>query len=756
MPHCYPHCLAVFGKHRDHAMNRALFCLLIAASCQVGAGERLVPDAMSVTTDPGAQELRYQIFHSLADADFVLDARDVPATARVNVYIGQTGSAHRVVQQVRFTVDEGASQLADVSPATAAAMSSHGDRWRILRQTLASGPHVIRAEFAIADPGTSGDTPLVIAVTHRLEKMPGELDLEFRLDDGLINAPAIKVRELVRDDRVPRSLLGVAVNRLALTAFESSRYHSGSDADPAVSHSRTLVHIGDPESALVELLEIARKSGPEASLASDYWLDTVRVLRSLGIVGEAEMICDQLEQRREAKAEVASERLYLAEARNSTGDLVQAERLLQLADAALPELLRPDWRHLYGRVLIAQQHPAEAAAMLGKEDQTIEAFRFMMGSTEVLHAAAYNRYNHAIAMIRSGDVRRGLSWLDLLGRSQSRDPEMLALKDKANLALGWHFLKAKQGRTALGVLGRVRSEGLLSGAALLGMGWAELVPNGERLPRDLLDSNGFKASKQTDLPAAPKSSLIRLRVLEPELNGVVGPASFERDDPPKNRSEGLRRAVKIWSVLLERDERDTSVQEAMLAIAYAYDQLRNVAEARRAYASAISTLGRIDSGIAGESALITDGQLSAAIAQSADDRALFELMDRLHLSPDDATAPLYASLAELRDLGRLQTALGEAATRIAAAGSSAASDDEREGSETELSDRLKQQISQLSVRQAEAVRNIESLAMRNLEARRTVVHNYLRSALLLSARIEDSPTLVSREIDVCENNCREN
>ena len=736
-------------------MNRALCCLLIASSCQAGAGESFAPDAISVVADAGTQELRYQIFQTLADARFVLDARDVPAADRVNVYVGQNGLAHRVVQQLQFTVDEQATELVDVSPETAAAMFEYGDRWRILRQTLTPGSHVIRAEFAITDPGTSGATPVVLAVTHRFEKMPGQLDLEFRLDAGLISAPAIKVRELVRDDSAPQTLLDVAVNRLALPAAELSRYRSGSDADPAISHSSTLIHSGDAESALVELLETALQSGAETSLAPDYRLATARALRSLGMLDEAELICDQLDQRRQAKADVASERLHLAEARNSTGDLLQAERLLNLADKALPDLLRPDWRHLYGRVLIAQQRPAEAAAMLGKEDQTVEAFRFMVGSTEAVRAAAYNRYNLAVAMIRSGDVRRGLSWLDLLGRSQSKDPEMLALKDQANVALGWHFLKAKQGRTALGVLGRVRSEGLLSGPALLGMGWAELVPNGERLPRDLLDSERSRTARQTDLQAGPRSSLIRLRVLEPELNGVVGPSSFERDDPPKDRNDGLRKALKIWSVLLERDERDTSVQEAMLAIAYAHDQLRNVAEARSAYASAISALGRVDSGIAGESAFITEGQLSAAIATSIDDRALFELTDRLHLAPDDATAPLYASLTELRDLGRLQTELSETAARLAA-GSSAASDDQRDVSELELSERLKRQIAQLSIRQTETARDIDSLAMHSLEARRTVVHNYLRSARLLSARIEDSPTLVSREIKICEGSCREN
>ena len=733
-------------------MNRALCCLLMAVSCQAGAGEPLAPDARSGVEDAGAQELRYQIFQALADARFVLDARDMPATDRVNVYIGQTGLAHRSLQQLRFTVDEGTTQLADVAPATAAAISDYGDRWRILRQTLAPGPHVIRAEFAITDPDTSGDTPVVMAVTHRFEKMPGELDLEFRLDAGLITAPAIKVRELVRDDRAPRTLMGVAVDRLALPVLESSRYHSGSDADPAISHSRALIHMGDADSALVELLEVALQSGPEASLAPGYWLDTVRALRSLGMLDEAERICDQLDQHRKAKADVASERLHLAEARHSAGDLVQTERLLQLADAALPELRRPDWRQLYGRVLIARQRPAEAAAMFGKEDQTVEAFRFMVGSIEAVRAAAYSRYNLAVAMLRNGDEARGLSWLDLLGRNVASDPQLKALRDKANLALGWHFLKAGQGRTALGVLGRVPVDGLLADRALLGMGWAMLAPNGARQPRVDLDLGRDGQSRPSNLPAPLQASLLRLRVLEPELNGAGAPSTIERDLAPKNRSDALRAAITVWQPLLLRDERSTAVLEGRLAIAYAHDQLGDATAAREAYRDAIGALRRVEADLALQRSQIASGALRSAVGAGVAPSMLYQTMDRLQLPFDDRSAALYARLDESLRWQRLDLALRAVVERRDTSvdgdyvGTALAAD-APVLAESRLLERIADQREQL-------LGDAQAEALQLLDDRAGQWRQYLAAALFSLARLEDDPALASRDSVDCIRACR--
>jgi hypothetical protein len=74
---------------------------------------------------------------------------------------------------------------------------------------------------------------------------------------------------------------------------------------------------------------------------------------------------------------------------------------------------------------------------------------------------------------------------------------MIALRDKANLALGYAYLQANQPGAARPVLERVRLTGPMSNKALLGVGWAEsaqdhfqeaLVPWMELHDRNLLDS----------------------------------------------------------------------------------------------------------------------------------------------------------------------------------------------------------------------------------------------------------------------------
>ena len=52
-------------------------------------------------------------------------------------------------------------------------------------------------------------------------------------------------------------------------------------------------------------------------------------------------------------------------------------------------------------------------------------------------------------------------------------PELLALKDRANLALGFAYLQANEPAKARVALERVRLNGPYSNKALLGTGWAD-------------------------------------------------------------------------------------------------------------------------------------------------------------------------------------------------------------------------------------------------------------------------------------------
>jgi hypothetical protein len=87
--------------------------------------------------------------------------------------------------------------------------------------------------------------------------------------------------------------------------------------------------------------------------------------------------------------------------------------------------------------------------------------------------------------------------LTAVGTLATGSPELSALRDRANLALGYAYLQANQPAQARPALERVRLSGPSSNQALLGMGWADaalgdfqgaLVPWLELRRRSLMDS----------------------------------------------------------------------------------------------------------------------------------------------------------------------------------------------------------------------------------------------------------------------------
>jgi len=147
----------------------------------------------------------------------------------------------------------------------------------------------------------------------------------------------------------------------------------------------------------------------------------------------------------------------------------------------------------------------------------------------------FSGYNLGIALLADGKTQEGLDHLNLSGEIDSANPLTLAIKDKSNLVLGDKLLGAENFDAAKEVFDRVRLEGPFSNQALLGSGWAE--------------------------------------------------ASADRFD----------RALVPWSILVEREITDRAVQEAMLAVPYAYGKLGIYSKAAVMYNSALAAFtGEID------------------------------------------------------------------------------------------------------------------------------------------------------------------
>jgi hypothetical protein len=153
----------------------------------------------------------------------------------------------------------------------------------------------------------------------------------------------------------------------------------------------------------------------------------------------------------------------------------------------------------------------------------------------------YARFNLGVALVREGRLEDAVPFLEAVGQQDTADEEMLALKDKANVAQGFAWLQAGEPARAQPVLQRVRLQGPQSSRALLGLGWA----------LSALDMN---------------------------------------ED-----------ALTPWMELRDRNLLDAAVQEAYLAVPYAFAQLGASGQAAEYYDQALTSFaaerGRIDAAI---------------------------------------------------------------------------------------------------------------------------------------------------------------
>jgi predicted negative regulator of RcsB-dependent stress response len=108
---------------------------------------------------------------------------------------------------------------------------------------------------------------------------------------------------------------------------------------------------------------------------------------------------------------------------------------------------------------------------LGNNEEAIEALkdaRAPEGWEE------YLRINRGIAHLRAGNIEQGRKTLDKLGQEGADNEELRALRDRANLGLGYELLRAGDAEQARKYLNRVRLQGPFMQSALLGAGWSDV------------------------------------------------------------------------------------------------------------------------------------------------------------------------------------------------------------------------------------------------------------------------------------------
>ncbi len=152
---------------------------------------------------------------------------------------------------------------------------------------------------------------------------------------------------------------------------------------------------------------------------------------------------------------------HLAKARYQRGQMKLAEDALDRVQQTLPAPLDDERRHLKAQLLMARaDHPAAASVLQGLVQDSPDA--------------RIARYNLGVAQIKAGDAAAGTATLDALGQDKATTDAQRALRDRANVALGFAALAGKQPAAARRYLERVPMEGPESNKALLAYGWAAL------------------------------------------------------------------------------------------------------------------------------------------------------------------------------------------------------------------------------------------------------------------------------------------
>ncbi|MGB8328261.1 MAG: hypothetical protein WCE48_11885, partial [Steroidobacteraceae bacterium] len=205
---------------------------------------------------------------------------------------------------------------------------------------------------------------------------------------------------------------------------------------------------------------------------------------------------------------------YLGKVWYARGYLGRAEHAIRQVQGALPVALEAEKVHLLANVLMRQ----------GRFDDAVQLLNGWRGPADWV---AFAQFNLGVALVRKGSLDQAVPFLNAVGALEVSHPELLALKDRANLALGFAYLQANRPADARPVLERVRLNGPYSNKALLGAGWADAAAG------------------------------------------------------------DFRSALRPWLELHDRDLLDAAVQESYLAVPYAYAKLNANAQAAEAYETAI-------------------------------------------------------------------------------------------------------------------------------------------------------------------------
>jgi hypothetical protein len=263
---------------------------------------------------------------------------------------------------------------------------------------------------------------------------------------------------------------------------------------------------------------------------------------------------------------------YLGQIWYARGYLDKAVDALRQVQGQLPAQQEAQRVHLLANALLREGHFDEAIALL----------KSFNGPPDWL---AFAQFNLGVALMRQNRMPEADTNLTAVGTLATSQPELLALRDRANLALGFAYLQANQPDKARVPLERVRLNGAYSNKALLGLGWAD---------------------------------------------AALG---------------DYQAALSPWTELRNRSLLDSAVQEAYLAVPYAYGKLESNAQAAQDYEAALTSFAAEQKALDGAIDRIRSGQMLKELL-AGDEQTHYGWFWQLQNLPDEPESRyLYAIMA---------------------------------------------------------------------------------------------------------------
>jgi len=187
------------------------------------------------------------------------------------------------------------------------------------------------------------------------------------------------------------------------------------------------------------------------------------MMLSLGQVEDASALFHRVLSQSQTPAVRDRAWLELARIAYQRDQLDVASQSLDHIDDQLPKQYVADFKMLQVQVLLDQSRIQKAIGILQNwPDDTTGMWKQVA------------QFNLASALAKAGRKDEAFMALEKLGTLDAQDDEQQALRDRANVALGYLLLEDQKAAKAREILARVSMDGPFSNKALLGMGWADI------------------------------------------------------------------------------------------------------------------------------------------------------------------------------------------------------------------------------------------------------------------------------------------